>query len=152
MRAFKSRIGQVVSWKEPKGCVYFVTSEKGPHENSPRKYTARVMDPDGNIDSVGAFNVHTKAQAERLAREAADHGFTAHELSKGGIAVSCIGYAKEAWEKADGSITPEVETHRRNAENWAKEAGWKIEWTSITPSIHRNGREWMLSQIIRYLD
>lgn len=43
--------------------TYFVTSEQGP--SMKRKYSVRVMDKDGNINTVGDFNIHhTQKEAE----------------------------------------------------------------------------------------
>lgn len=149
-RFFRSRTGAIVAQSEQ--CVYFLTSEKGPHNYSPRRYTARVMDTDGNIESVGKFNEHTRTKAQRLAEQAAQHQFTARELGNGGCAISCILDAKRYWEEDGGTITDRVIVQRDNAAYWAALAGWRIEWTSLTPHIHRNGQDYMLSDIVPFID
>jgi hypothetical protein len=60
----------------------FVTSEKGPHDDSPRLYTVRVIIPAGrgrrfSIEDVGGFQAFTSsAAAHRAAATAARGPFT----------------------------------------------------------------------------
>lgn len=57
MRFFDSRI-----LPEVYNGVYFITSER--YEGEPRKYTLRMVRTDGNIETIGDFNVHaTKEEA-----------------------------------------------------------------------------------------
>lgn len=148
MRFFKSRIGAIIGQNEK--AVYFLTSEQGP--SGKRRYTARVMDTDGEIECVGKFNVCTRPRAIQLADQAKQEQFTAKELSNGGCAIGCILDAKKFWEEDGGTLSDRCTKMRHNAEHWAERAGWRIEWTSITPHIHRAGREYQLASILPFID
>jgi hypothetical protein len=53
MRFFKCRVAERLEFS-PCGKIYFYTSEKGPMDNSPRRYSVREYDPaTGNIETVG---------------------------------------------------------------------------------------------------
>lgn len=77
MRFFRSRVGANVY-----GGRFFVTSEQGPHDDSPRSYTVRVVIPAArgrrfDIDEAGAFQEHaSSAAANRAAERAARGPFT----------------------------------------------------------------------------
>jgi len=71
LRFFKSRIGSDV-YQGPGG-VFFVTSEQGPHDDSPRRYTVREFHPEsGRVEKFGPFNEYTRARAHRIARTVAN--------------------------------------------------------------------------------
>jgi len=150
MRFFKSRVCGIVT--QTPDAVYFLTSEKGPHANSPRRYSARVMALDGDIETIGEFNKLTRRAAEKLAYQAADRNLTAKELGNGGLAIKCILDAKKYFEEDGGTISARCATMRANAEHWAAEARWRIEWTSITPHIHRQGRDYMIADLLPFVD
>lgn len=67
MRFFNSRIGAV----DVKGDDwYFVTSERCDWgSGSPRMFSVRKMDIDGEIETVGEFNSLTRYRAEKLLAE-----------------------------------------------------------------------------------
>lgn len=68
MRFFRSR---VVS-KNATDDGLFITSEQGPLENSPRKYTVRRADLEtGDIETVGPFNHYLTLQEAKEALRAA---------------------------------------------------------------------------------
>jgi len=73
LRFFASRIGRTVY--EGSGGVYFLTSEQfiaSSGWRDARRYTVRQFHPaTGDVDTTGQFNVHTQAQAARLARQLA---------------------------------------------------------------------------------
>jgi hypothetical protein len=73
LRFFASRIGRAVH--EGPGGIYFITSEQFETSNGwrdARRYTVRQFCPvTGEVDTVGPFNVQTRAQAARLARQLA---------------------------------------------------------------------------------
>jgi len=51
---------------------YFVTSERGPHDDSPRRYSVREAEPDGGIETCGDFQEYlTIEDARAAARELA---------------------------------------------------------------------------------
>jgi hypothetical protein len=63
MRFFDSKIETGVI-----GGRYFVTSER-PDPDTPRRYSVRMVQDDGSIDTVGEFRAHaTFGDAERAAR------------------------------------------------------------------------------------
>lgn len=143
MRFFNSRIGSVTYSHDR---AYFVTSERGP--DRVRRYTARVMDIDGDIHDIGGFQrFSTSARAFRACEQAALRQVSAAECGAGKLAVECILQAKATWEKAGGSITEECKQQRQNADHWAKQCGAVLHWDSITPDFTRsNGERVMFSQ------
>lgn len=70
MRFFRSRLpGAGV---EGPGGIFFVSSEQGPHENSPRRYSVRQLKGEGDIKTVGEFcGYWERAEAMREARRLA---------------------------------------------------------------------------------
>ena len=79
LRFFRSRVGQV-AYRGPGG-TYFVSSEQFVSSNgwhAPRKYTVRLQQADGSIDTVGEFNTLTRGVAIRRAQYYADKGVPAH--------------------------------------------------------------------------
>ena len=71
MRFFRSRVLNTVY--QGGGGVFFVTSEKGPHDDSPRMYTVREYHPaTADVSTAGIFNELTKAQAQRRAKQYAE--------------------------------------------------------------------------------
>lgn len=51
-------------WDCPSGGWYFISSERRPDSDEPRKWTIRLANPDGSIDTVGEFQAYaTKADA-----------------------------------------------------------------------------------------
>ena len=67
LRFFSSRISSHVY-----GHGVIVTSEKGPFEDSPRRYTVRLALPDGQVESLGEFEQFaTSGQAHAFARKVA---------------------------------------------------------------------------------
>jgi hypothetical protein len=68
MEFFGSRVLETV-YQGPGG-VYFVTSEKKPHSDSPRRYTVRVYSPETrSVRTVGEFNTLTRYRAQKLAED-----------------------------------------------------------------------------------
>lgn len=70
-RFFRSRIGTTV-WnvKGNPGYGLFTTSEQGP--SGERLFTVRMIGPEGSIDTVGEFNVHSGSVARRMASTLSD--------------------------------------------------------------------------------
>jgi hypothetical protein len=153
-RFFRSRVGAVIEYNR-EGPIYFLTSEQfvdSRGNKAPRKYTARVMGADGRIESIGPFNVFSRAQAVRQCKLAASLKITADEASAGGLALKTVLEAKEAWEAAGGALTAEVEHLRRCADTWAGNAGWRFSWDSITPGVHRGEQELAFGQLVFLAD
>lgn len=79
MRFFRSRVGDRV---HPAADVCFFVSSECDHRNEDRRYTVRVCNADGSIDTIGDFRAYpTSAAAHRAAKNAADtynaeHGAT----------------------------------------------------------------------------
>jgi hypothetical protein len=70
MRWFRCRLPQ--SGVSGPGGVYFVSSEKGPRETSPRAYTVRRLEGPGKIENVGEFcGYASRSSANRAALRAA---------------------------------------------------------------------------------
>lgn len=68
MRFFKSRVADFGFQNEKTEIIYFVTSEK--NGNMPRKYTIRALLPNGQVDTVSAFQEYnTSATANRHAEK-----------------------------------------------------------------------------------
>ena len=79
MRFFRSRVGENVY--QGLGGVYFVSSEQFVNLSAghvaARKYTVRQYRPDADqIKTVGEFNVLSKSQAHRLAKQYAIEGIS----------------------------------------------------------------------------
>lgn len=142
MRFFRSRIGSHV---EANNRYYFVTSEQfKPSHGAPaaRRYTARVMDLDGNVEEIGQFQAHsTSRRAFAVCQHAASRNVTASECGNGRHMADEVANAKRDWEAAGGTMTDACLTHRRNADHWAKEAGMVLEWHCIHPEVQRSNGE-----------
>lgn len=68
MRFFRSKVEPRV-YSGPGG-VYFLTSEQGPHADSPRKWTVRRFQPGtGACETVGLFNSLDRIEARVLAQD-----------------------------------------------------------------------------------
>lgn len=149
MRFFGSKLGPCM-WRGER--AYFVTSEQPPHGR--RAYSARVMDRDGDIQTIGRFCEYSKYKALKLAEQAAQLGLSAEEIGNGNCAVNEIERAKTFWEQAGGTLTEECERCRRNADGWAIRAGWTLYWDSIMPDVSRaaDGRRYLLAQLVPFLD
>lgn len=74
MRFFRSRVGSG-GYVHEDGRIFFVSSERFVSSTgwSPgRKYSVRVMTPDGNVDTVGEFQQYaSRSGADAAARRAA---------------------------------------------------------------------------------
>jgi hypothetical protein len=78
MRFFSSRVGDYGFSMGDGSKVYFVSSERFVGSNgytAPRKYTVRVLDTDGDVDTVGEFQAYASrsgamAKARAMAGEA----------------------------------------------------------------------------------
>ena len=149
MRFFRSRcIGDYRMMDN--GTAVFITSEqfkpsRGPAE--PRRYTVRLLDPNGAMAQYGPFNERSRQAAIRDLDRAFNHQVTAGEVQAGGLAVGCVRDAKASWEAAGGSIDAITRKHRKNANHWAEKAGYRLQWHCIHPSFIRisDGREFSLA-------
>lgn len=74
MRFFRSKIHEKLFYSINK--IYFISSERGPWDASPRRYSIRSYDPEsGFIDTVGDFQKYkTLAAAQLAARRLALNG------------------------------------------------------------------------------
>lgn len=73
MRFFASRVLGRVFVNDADPGAWFVTSEKGPHDDSLRRYTVRYADERGHIDTVGEFQAHDTPRAAYQAAQLAAH-------------------------------------------------------------------------------
>jgi len=144
LRFFDSFIGEQL-WNREVDGWYFVSSEQQPasipvnggsiRQRPPRRYSARVMDADGNIETVGPFCERSRSWATRVVRMAARRGLVGRVHACARIIQGCVMDAQKAWEADGGSIDDKVREHREAADNWAKSIGYGLRWDCITPFV-----------------
>lgn len=146
MRFFRTRVSSCTQWPEGEdGPAYFITTEKPPHGR--RRSSVRVMDPDGVIETIGPFCERSPGWASKVLNRAVTAKLNGSDHLAGKIMLGCIWRAKELWEAGDGTLTPEAEQQRRNADHWAGEAGMSLDWsTGLHPTVTYRGHEHSLSE------
>lgn len=85
MRFFSSRVlGAEIHRQKGTARIVFVTSEQNdsPYTDHPRRYSVRVMDHRGDIETVGPFCEWSRSKARQVARDlAARKPYPGHDLA-----------------------------------------------------------------------
>ncbi len=122
LRFFQCRIGKEI-WTTDKAPVYFVTSEKSMGDD--RRYSSRVMDVKGNVETIGEFNSYTRSTAETITKIAADKKISAKVTGLGSLILGCV-RDSEKYESDQDLVT--MRKMRRNARYWMKQIKHTIHW------------------------
>lgn len=138
-RYWKSRIGP--AWHEDNGGFYFITSERP--RTGPRTYRARVMDPDGNINTIGEAHAKRTHALKSLHRARALK-LDGHTHVHARMVYNAVRSAKATWEKLNSDVlipktrsklNYEMKELRNAARSIARSLGYRLVFDSIHPSV-----------------